>query len=67
MKNIRERMDKKYEQLITFVADRPGNDFRYAFDTTKLETELGWHTEKSFEQGIAETVEWYLKESNAVS
>lgn len=47
--------------LITFVADRPGHDRRYAIDPTKIETELGWHAGKTFETGIAATVEWYLK------
>ncbi|MFA5957646.1 dTDP-glucose 4,6-dehydratase [Hyphomicrobium sp.] len=46
--------------LITFVQDRPGHDRRYAIDPTKIETELGWHAEKTFDTGIAATVEWYL-------
>ena len=52
---------KKYEELITFVQDRPGHDFRYAIDATKLETELGWKAEETFDSGIIKTVEWYLK------
>lgn len=52
---------KKYEELITYVQDRAGHDFRYAIDATKIETELGWKAEESFDSGIIKTVEWYLK------
>ena len=48
------------ESLIRFVADRPGHDARYAIDATKLETELGWRAQESFDTGIAKTVRWYL-------
>ena len=51
---------KKYEELIAFVADRAGHDFRYAIDATKLETELGWRADETFNTGIVKTVEWYL-------
>lgn len=47
-------------QLITFVADRPGHDRRYAIDPTKIETELGWRSQETFETGIRKTVQWYL-------
>ncbi len=47
--------------LITFVADRPGHDQRYAIDASKLEQELGWHAQHTFETGIARTVDWYLE------
>ena len=50
----------KYETLITYVADRPGHDMRYAIDATKIEEELGWAPEETFESGIRKTVEWYL-------
>jgi dTDP-glucose 4,6-dehydratase len=46
--------------LIQFVTDRPGHDKRYAIDATKLETELGWRAENTFETGIAATIDWYL-------
>ena len=46
--------------LITFVADRPGHDRRYAIDATKLERELGWRALETFETGIEKTVRWYL-------
>jgi dTDP-glucose 4,6-dehydratase len=52
---------RKYEELITFVQDRAGHDFRYAIDATKLETELGWHADETFDTGIVKTVEWYLR------
>ena len=60
--NERPRADgKKYADLITFVADRAGHDFRYAIDANKLETELGWKADETFDTGIVKTVEWYLK------
>ena len=48
------------EKLIQYVTDRPGHDLRYAIDPTKLETELGWSPSLTFEEGLAETVDWYL-------
>jgi dTDP-glucose 4,6-dehydratase len=50
-----------YEDQITFVTDRPGHDYRYAIDASKIEKELGWTPEENFETGIRKTVEWYLK------
>ena len=52
---------KKYNELITFVADRAGHDLRYAIDATKLETELSWRADETFDTGIVKTVEWYLR------
>ena len=46
--------------LITYVTDRPGHDIRYAIDSTKLQKELGWEPSLQFEEGIEETVKWYL-------
>ena len=51
---------KSYSDLITFVADRPGHDMRYAIDAGKIERELGWKPEESFETGLRKTVQWYL-------
>lgn len=50
----------QYQDLITYVTDRPGHDVRYAIDASKIERELGWTPEESFETGIRKTVEWYL-------
>lgn len=50
-----------HADLITYVTDRPGHDARYAIDATKLETELGWRAEETFETGIEKTVAWYLE------
>jgi len=51
----------KSHDLITFVTDRPGHDRRYAIDASKIETELGWRPSVVFEQGLAETIDWYLE------
>lgn len=51
---------KQYADLITFVKDRPGHDLRYAIDASKIERELGWKPEESFESGLRKTVQWYL-------
>ncbi|MBT6585899.1 MAG: dTDP-glucose 4,6-dehydratase [Gammaproteobacteria bacterium] len=50
----------RYKDLITHVQDRPGHDFRYAIDTSKIERELGWKPQETFETGMARTVQWYL-------
>lgn len=52
--------DGSYADLITFVKDRPGHDRRYAIDSTKLQTQLGWKAKENFETGIRKTVQWYL-------
>ena len=49
-----------YKNLITFVTDRPGHDMRYAIDASKIQNELGWSPEETFETGIRKTVQWYL-------
>lgn len=51
---------RSYSELITFVADRPGHDRRYAIDASKIQSELGWVPQESFETGIRKTVQWYL-------
>jgi dTDP-glucose 4,6-dehydratase len=50
----------RYEDLITFVADRPGHDLRYAIDAGKIQRELGWSPQETFETGLRKTVQWYL-------
>lgn len=49
-----------YADLITFVKDRPGHDLRYAIDAGKIERELGWVPEETFQSGLRKTVQWYL-------
>ncbi|WP_294480889.1 dTDP-glucose 4,6-dehydratase [uncultured Victivallis sp.] len=58
---LRPREDgKSYREQITFVADRPGHDLRYAIDAAKIGRELGWKPQETFESGIRKTVQWYL-------
>ena len=59
VKTILRALDKP-ESLIRFVKDRPGHDRRYAIDPTKLETELGWKPQYTFDTGIQQTIQWYL-------
>ena len=56
-----------YADLITFVPDRPGHDRRYAIDSSRVERELGWHPQVSFEDGIRRTVAWYLDHQDWVA
>ncbi len=51
---------ERFEDLVTFVKDRPGHDLRYAIDASKIERELGWVPEETFETGLRKTVQWYL-------
>ena len=55
------RIKGESEKLITYVKDRPGHDRRYAIDATKINTELGWKPTVTFEQGLSETIDWYLQ------
>ncbi|MGB1210785.1 MAG: dTDP-glucose 4,6-dehydratase [Lacinutrix venerupis] len=52
--------ETSYKKQITFVTDRPGHDFRYAIDASKIENELGWEADENFETGIKKTISWYL-------
>lgn len=56
-----QKNNQSYKKLITFVEDRPGHDFRYAIDATKIQNELNWSPSESFNSGIQKTVEWYLE------
>lgn len=56
-----------YRDQITYVADRPGHDRRYAIDAHKIGVELGWTPQETFESGIRKTVEWYLANEQWVS
>jgi len=51
---------KSYAEQITYVKDRPGHDMRYAIDACKIQKELGWTPQETFESGIRKTVQWYL-------
>lgn len=57
---LNPRLGGQSRQLITFVKDRPGHDRRYAIDASKIERELGWKPAHTFDQGLRETVQWYL-------
>lgn len=57
----RPHRDGSYRELMTFISDRPGHDKRYAIDAAKMETELGWKAEETFEAGIRKTIMWYLE------
>ena len=67
VKILCQQMDSKLgkaigtsEKLITYVKDRPGHDLRYAIDATKINKELGWRPTVTFEEGLSETIDWYL-------
>lgn len=72
-KYICEQMDKRlprqesYASLLEFVKDRPGHDFRYAIDSTKITQELGWAPQESFESGIKKTIEFYISLRKSLS
>ncbi|GAB58347.1 dTDP-glucose 4,6-dehydratase [Rheinheimera nanhaiensis] len=57
-------LNTKHASLITHVTDRPGHDLRYAIDASKIERELGWKPEETFETGLRKTVQWYLNNKN---
>lgn len=61
LNELKPKKDGSYKELISYVEDRAGHDRRYAIDATKIETELGWAANETFETGIVKTVEWYLK------
>ena len=53
-----------YKELITYVKDRPGHDFRYAIDASKIKNELGWQPKYNFKDAISNTIDWYLENKN---
>ncbi|MDC7996801.1 dTDP-glucose 4,6-dehydratase [Gilvibacter sediminis] len=55
---------QSYKEQISFVTDRPGHDFRYAIDASKITTELGWEAQEHFESGMDKTLNWYLNHKN---
>jgi dTDP-glucose 4,6-dehydratase len=61
MDRIKPRAHGSYKELITFVADRPGHDARYAIDPSRIRHELGWRPQMTVEMGLEKTVQWYLE------
>jgi dTDP-glucose 4,6-dehydratase len=57
---LRPKAEGSYKDQISYVEDRAGHDRRYAIDATKIEKELGWKADESFESGIVKTIKWYL-------
>lgn len=55
-----------YKQLISFVRDRPGHDYRYAIDSSKINTDIGWKPRESFKSGLKKTIKWYLQNQHWV-
>ena len=55
---------KSYNQMISFVKDRPGHDFRYAINTTKIKKDLNWEPKETFDSGLTKTIKWYLENEN---
>ncbi len=61
MNELKPSKNGDYKNLITFVKDRPGHDYRYAIDSTKIQNELGWEPIETFATGIRKTIKWYLE------
>ena len=59
--------NSSYKELITFVEDRPGHDFRYSLDISKIKKELNWQPQETFESGIRKTILWYLENMNDIN
>ena len=59
--------NSSYKKLITFVEDRPGHDFRYSLDISKIKKELNWQPQETFESGIRKTILWYLENMNDIT
>ena len=66
VKKILEIIDKS-EDLIEFVEDRPGHDFRYSMSSEKIMNELNWKVETDFDKGLENTIEWYLNEPDILN
>ncbi|MEN9653958.1 MAG: dTDP-glucose 4,6-dehydratase, partial [Chlamydiota bacterium] len=57
------RSEASYRKLIRFVEDRPGHDYRYSIDSSKIQAELGWTPKVNFEEGLQRTVDWCVKQA----
>ena len=64
LNEIKPSENGDYKKLIKFVDDRPGHDFRYAIDSSKIQKNLDWKPKESFNSGIRKTVNWYIKNEN---
>lgn len=62
---VKPLKNSSYKNLISFVKDRPGHDRRYAINSHKIQTQLGWSPQENFDSGLQKTIEWYLKENLA--
>jgi dTDP-glucose 4,6-dehydratase len=58
---------KKPKKLIKFTKDRPGHDFRYSLDSSKIKKELKWKIKNNFEDGIKKTIEWYIENPELIA
>jgi len=67
LEQAKPRAKGRYADLITFVADRPGHDRRYAIDCSKVRAELGWKPQETFDSGLQKTVRWYLEHEQWVA
>jgi dTDP-D-glucose 4,6-dehydratase len=67
LEEAKPRAKGRYADLITFVADRPGHDRRYAIDCAKVRAELGWRPQETFDSGLQKTVRWYLEHEQWVA
>jgi dTDP-glucose 4,6-dehydratase len=64
---IASSSEQELEKLIAYVPDRPGHDYRYAIDCSKIKAELGWKQEHTFEKGLEDTVKWYAGNASWLS
>ena len=64
---IKPKNIKSFHDLIEYVSDRPGHDFRYGIDATKLRNELGWEPKTKLDEGLEKTIDWYIDKHVKVS
>ncbi len=56
-----------YSELVTFVKDRPGHDYRYAMNNKKINNTIGWYPKTSFDEGLIKTINWYMNNKNWIN